>query len=67
MAPQVDTKHAELLEEGAPTQKTVVPAVDLPNVVEQMRKERERFRERNGMGSYQELARYRLKKANARP
>ena len=40
MAPQVDTKHAELLEEGAPTQKTDVPAVDLPNVVEQMRKER---------------------------
>ena len=37
-----------------------MPAVDLPNVVEQMRRERERFRARDGMGSYQELARYGL-------
>ena len=36
----VATKEAELLEEGTPTQKTDVPAVDLPNVVAQMRKER---------------------------
>ena len=54
------TKRPELLEEGAPTQKTDVPAVDLPNVVEQMRKERDLFRLRDGMGSYQELARYGL-------
>ena len=54
----VATKERELLEEGAPTMQTDVPAVDLPSVVEQMRRERERFRARDGMGSYQELARY---------
>ena len=47
--------------------KTDVPAVDLPNVVEQMRRERERFRARDGMGSYQELARYADPNPNPNP
>mmetsp|Transcript_20773 Transcript_20773/g.42524 ORF Transcript_20773/g.42524 Transcript_20773/m.42524 type:complete len:266 (-) Transcript_20773:23-820(-) len=61
LAKKIAVKHeAELREEGAPTQKTMVPTIDLPNVMDQMRKERELFRQRQGFGSYQELARYGL-------